>query len=172
VSGPSPLDARRFFAGRWAGEGELVPHGPARLVLGRSAVRLAGSGEWLGERVWRVRERFTLGGGFSFERQMWMEQVSEARVHATADDIPLGAELELRADGFRFLRFRSWLRYRGVRFRLGCASDTRLGPDGALHAVIRLDCWRIPVATLRLAIRAERGDVLQDVKTRLADQPS
>jgi len=156
VGSPSPLDPRRFFAGRWSGQGEFAPHGPARLVLARQPVRLEGRGEWLGERVWRVHERFALGSGFGFERQMWLEQVAEGRVHATADDIPLGAEIELFADGFRFRRFRSWLPYRGVRFRLGCASESRLGADGALHAVIRLDFWRLPVATLRLTIRIER----------------
>jgi hypothetical protein len=156
MSAPSPLDARRFFAGRWRGQGELVPHGPARLVLAREAVRLEGRGEWLGERVWRVRERFALGSGFEFERHMWMEQVAADRVHATADDIPLGAELELLPDGFRFRRFRSWLRYRGVRFRFGCASETRVAPDGALRTMIHLDLWRIPVATLRLTLRVER----------------
>jgi hypothetical protein len=156
VSAPSPLDARRFFAGRWRGEGELVPHGPARLVLGRAAVRLEGVGEWLSDRLWRVEERFALGSGFAFERKMFMEEVAPGRVHATGDDMPLGAELELGADGFRIRRFRSWLAYRGVRFRLGCASEARLDGDGVLHATIRLDFVRVPVATLRLAIRIER----------------
>ena len=153
---PSPLDARRFFAGRWQGQGELVPHGPARLVLARAPVRLEGRGEWLGETLWRVHERFTLGAGFGFERHMFMEQTGPGRVHATADDMPLGAELELDAGGFRFRRFRSWLAYRGVRFRLGCTSETRVAADGAMHAAISLDLWRVPVATLRLTIRVER----------------
>jgi hypothetical protein len=157
VSAPSPLDARRFFAGRWQGQGELAPHGPARLVLARQPVRLEGRGEWLSEQVWRVHERFTLGSGFDFERRMFMEQVAPGRVHATADDMPLGAEIELLPGGFRFRRFRSWLAYRGIRFRLGCASETRVDADGTMQAVIRLDFLRIPVATLRLAIRVERG---------------
>ena len=157
MTGPSPLDARRFFAGRWAGEGELVPHGPALLVLARRPVRLEGRGEWLGESVWRVHERFDLGPGFVFERRMFMEQLAPGLVRASADDMPLGAEVELSADGFRFRRFRSWLVYRGVRFRLGCRSESRVGPDGVLGAEVRLDLWRLPVATLRLAIRIERS---------------
>jgi hypothetical protein len=156
VTAPSPRDARRFFAGRWQGQGELAPHGPARLVLARQPVRLEGRGEWLSEQVWRVHERFTLGSGFGFERRMFMEQVAPGCVHATADDMPLGAEIELSPGGFRFRRFRSWLAYRGIRFRLGCASETRVDADGTMHAVIRLDFLRIPVATLRLAIRVER----------------
>jgi hypothetical protein len=143
VSGPSPLDARRFFAGRWEGQGELVAHGPARLVLAREPVRLEGRGEWLTERVWRVHERFAFGSGFGFERHMFMEQVADGRIHATADDMPLGAEIDLAPEG--------------VRSRLGCASETRVARDGTLHAAIRLDFWRIPVATLRLAIRVERA---------------
>ena len=89
-------------------------------------MRLEGRGEWLTEQVWRVHERFALGSGFGFERRMFMEQVAPGRVHATADDMPLGAEIELFEDGFRFRRFRSWLAYRGVRFRLGCTSETRV----------------------------------------------
>ena len=152
---PSPLDARRFFGGRWRGQGELIPHGPARLLLRRAPVVLEGSGEWLSESVWRVDERFALPG-FSFERHMYMEQLASGLVHATADDMPLGADLELDADGFRFRRFRSWLPWRGVRFRLGCRSATRVAADGTLHAEVRLDLWRLPVATLHLAIHAER----------------
>ena len=156
MSTPSPLDARRFFTGRWQGQGELAPQGPARLVLARGPVQLEGRSEWLSETVWRVHERFTLGAGAGFERHMWMEQTGPARVHATADDMPLGAEIELDAGGFRFRRFRSWLVYRGVRFRLGCTSETRVAADGVMHATIRLDFWRIPVATLRLTLRVVR----------------
>ena len=153
---PSPLDARRFFAGRWQGQGELVPQGPARLVLARAPVQLEGRGEWLSDQVWRVHERFSLGSGFGFERRMFMEQTGPGRVHATADDMPLGAEIELHASGFRFRRFRSWLVYHGVRFRLACTSDTRVEAGGVMHAAIQLDLWRIPVATLRLTIRVDR----------------
>jgi hypothetical protein len=156
VSAPSPLDARRFFAGRWSGEGELIPRGPARLVLRRASVALEGSGEWFSDSVWRVHERFTLPA-FAFERHMFMEQVAPGLVHATADDMPLGADIELDAQGFRFRRFRSWLPYRGVRFRLGCQSATRVAPDGTLHAEVRLDLWRLPLATLHLAIRVTRS---------------
>ena len=162
MSTPLPLDARRFFAGRWRGQGELVPQGPARLVLARTKVELEGRGEWLTETVWRVHERFSFGPGagfgaaFGFERRMFMEQTGPGRVHATADDMPLGAELELDASGFRFRRFRSWLLYRGVRFRLGCTSETRVAPDGTLHATIDLDFWRLRVATLRLELHATR----------------
>lgn len=152
---PSPLDARRFFAGRWQGQGELLPRGPARLVLRKAKVALEGKGEWLSETVWRVHERFVLPA-FAFERKMFMEQVAPGLVHASADDMPLGADIELDENGFRFRRFRSWLLYRGLRFRLGCQSATRAGPDGALHAELHLDLWRLPVATLRLAIRVER----------------
>src|SRR5262245_17246331 len=119
-------------------------------------VALEGRGEWLTDTIWRVHERFALGAGAGFERRMFMEQTAPGRVHATADDMPLGAELALDAGGFRFRRFRSWLPYRGVRLRLGCTSDTRVAADGVMHATIRLDLWHVPVATLRLTIRADR----------------
>ena len=155
--GPTPLDARRFFAGVWEGAGELLPRGPARLLMRREAVRLHGRGEWLSDRLWRVHERFEMASGWSFERSMFMEHTGPTRLHVTADDIPLGAEVELHPAGFRFLRFRTWLPYAGLRMRMGCASDSSVGADGVLHGRVCLDFWRIPVATLTLAIRIEPG---------------
>ena len=148
----APIDPRRMFGGTWRGTGELIPHGLARLVLRREAVRLTGSGDWLTPTLWRVRERFELASGWSFERRMYMELVAPDRARATADDIPLGADVLLTSDGFRFLRFRSWLVYRGVRFRLGCTSEAREGANGVLRGCVRLDFLRMPAATLTLAI--------------------
>ena len=152
MNATAPIDPRRVFSGTWRGTGELIPHGLARLVLRREAVRLTGSGEWLTPTLWRVRERFELASGWSFERRMFMELVAPDRVRATADDIPLGADVLLTSDGFRFLRFRSWLVYRGVRFRLGCESEARFDASGALIGEVRLDFLRMPAATLTLAI--------------------
>jgi hypothetical protein len=156
TSGAVPIDPRRLFSGIWRGSGELIPHGVARLLLRREPVRITGSGEWLSASVWRVHERFELASGWTLERRMFMELVGAAHVRATADDVPLGADVTLTGDGFRFERFRSWLLYRGVRFRLGCRSHARLDEAGLLRGELRLDCLRIPVATLRLEIRIER----------------
>jgi len=149
------VDPRRLFSGTWRGQGELIPHGPARLALRREAASITGTGEWLSDSLWRVRERFEMSSGWAFERQMFMELVAPDLVHATADDIPLGADVRLTADGFRFERFRSWLLYRGAHFRLGCTSEAVLGSDGVLRGKVRLDLLRVPVATLRLEIRIE-----------------
>lgn len=155
MNADAPIDPRRVFGGTWRGIGELIPHGPARLVLRREAVLLTGSGEWLTPTLWRVHERFEMASDWSFERRMFMELVAPDRVRATADDIPLGADVLLTSDGFRFLRFRSWLVYRGVRFRLGCESEARLDASGALTGEVRLDWLRIPAATLTLAIERD-----------------
>jgi hypothetical protein len=118
-------------------------------------VRISGSGEWLSDSIWRVREKFEMGSGWSFERRMFMELVARDRVRATADDMPLGADVVLTEDGFRFERFRSWLRFRGVRFRLGGSSEAALGADGLLRGEVRLDWLRVPVLRMQLAIRVE-----------------
>ena len=149
------IDPRVLFSGTWRGDGQLIPHGPARLVLRRDDVRITGTGEWLSEALWLVRERFEMSSGWSFERRMFMELVAPDRVRATADDIPLGANVSLTSDGFRFARFRSWLVYRGVRFRLTCESEARLDASGALVGEVRLYFLGIPVATLRLAVSVE-----------------
>ena len=150
-----PVDPRALFSGTWRGAGELRPHGPARLVLRREAVVITGTGEWLSESVWLVRERFEMASGWAFERRMFMQLVALGLVHATADDIPLGASVRLDERGFRFERFRSWLVYRGVRFHMRCESEARLDAPGALSGEVRLYFLGIPAATLRLAIRVE-----------------
>ena len=158
---PSPVEARaivdprRLFAGLWRGQGEVIPHGLARLVLRRERVRITGTGEWLSDSLWRVSEIFEMASGWSFERRMFMEWVAPDHVRATADDIPLGASVRLTRDGFRFERFRCWLSYRGLRFRLGCTSEAVLGADGVLRGAVKLDLFRAPVATLRLEVRVE-----------------
>jgi hypothetical protein len=149
------VDPRRLFSGTWRGEGELTPHGLARIVLRREAVRITGTGEWLSDSVWRVSERFEMSSGWAFERRMFMELVAPDLVRATADDMPLGANVRLTADGFRFERFRSWLSYRGVRLRLSCQSEAVLGGDGILRGSVRLSLLRVPVVEMRLAIRVE-----------------
>ena len=57
--------------------------------------------------------------------------------------------------GFRFLRFRSWLPFRGVRFHLRAESDAVRGPDGVVRGVVRLRFLGLPVAEMRLAMRIE-----------------
>jgi hypothetical protein len=149
------VDPRALFSGTWRGTGELVPRGFARLVLRRQAVAITGSGDWLSDTIWLVRERFAMSSGWSFERRMFMDLVAPDRVRATADDIPLGANVALTSDGFRFERFRSWLVYRGVRLRMTCESEARLDATGALAGEVRLFFLRIPAATLRLSIRID-----------------
>jgi hypothetical protein len=147
------VDPRALFSGTWRGMGELIPRGLARLVLRREALRITGTGEWLSDRIWIVREKFEMASGWGHERRMFMELVAPNRVRATADDMPLGADVTLTADGFRFERFRSWLSVGGVRFRLGCSSEAVLGAGGVLRGVVRLDLLWVPVAEMRLEIR-------------------
>jgi hypothetical protein len=149
------VDPRALFSGVWRGDGELIPRGPARLVVRRESLRVTGTGEWLSDRIWLVRERFEMASGWHLERRMFMEWVAPDRVRATADDMPLGADVVLTRDGFRFLPFRSWLLFRGVRFRLRAQSDAARGPDGVLRGVVRLRFFGLPVAEMRLAMRVE-----------------
>jgi hypothetical protein len=152
LSQDDPLDPRELFSGVWKGEGELRPRGPARLLLRRGRVSLVGRGEWLSEHSWQVREQFQSDAGFALERHMVLEQLAPGLARAQASDMPRGALLEIGASGFRFRRFASRVRYLGLRLPLGCASEARLAEDGLLHARIRLDFLRLPVAELTLRI--------------------
>lgn len=156
MSEASPLSPRTFFTGSWEGDGELMPRGPARLLMRAESVRMRGRGEWLSERIWLVRERFEMASGWHFERRMFLEQIAADRLHVTADDMPLGAQVALRPDGFRFEPFRTWLPFRGARFRMRCSSDAHVEPDGAIAGRLALRWLGLPVAELRL--RMQRRD--------------
>jgi hypothetical protein len=156
MRGVTPLRPQEFFRGVWEGDGEVLPHVALRWLIPREAVRFSSRTQWLSDTVWIVEDRLSCASGDVSERTMFARLVAPDRIHVTADDMPLGADIHLREDGFRFTPYLIWTRYRGRRVRLKCFDDNVLADGGSIHDTIRMRWYGLPVATMRLRIQVER----------------
>ena len=144
----TPLQPREFFRGLWQGEGELVPHPLLRWLVPRERFRFFSEAVWLSDTVWLVKDRFEFASGRILERKMFAELLAPNRVHVTADDMPLGADILLYETGFRFTPYYALASHRGRVYRLHCFDDCRLDGQGLVHDTIRMYFWGFPVARM------------------------
>lgn len=111
---------------------------------------------WLSDRIWIVDEDYEFGTGESLQRRMFVEQVSPTMLHVTADDMPLGADVHLDAEGFRFSPYQVLASHWGFRWRLRCHDASVVDEDGVVHDRVRLYFMGIRVATMTLKITVRR----------------
>ena len=148
----TPLQPKKFFTGTWKGGGELSPHPLLRWLIAKEGVRFSGRSVWLSETTWVVNESFEFSSGNTIARTMFVEIVGPDRLHVTADDMPLGADIILHEKGFRFTPYYIWSLYKGRRWRLRCTDESLVDEDGAIQDTIRMYYFGLPVATMRLKV--------------------
>jgi hypothetical protein len=153
----TPLQPKEFFTGIWKGEGELRLHPLLRWVMPKEQIRFSGQPVWLSDTVWVVKERFEFSSGDVISRKMFVEVGGPDRLHVTADDMPLGADIILHEKGFRFTPYYIWSRYKGRRWRLKCIDENLIDKTGTIHDTIKMFLFGLPVATMRLTIRVDRA---------------
>lgn len=148
----TPLQPHEFFQGTWRGEGEILPHPLLRMLLPRQPFRFSSEVTWLSDAIWLVEDRFDFHSGRELRRKMFAELVAPDRIHVTADDMPMGADIELSERGFRFTPYYTLGSYHegGPVFRLRCFDECELDTQGFLHDTIRMRFWGFPVATMRI----------------------
>ncbi len=144
----TPLQPKEFFRGRWRGEGELVPHPLLRPFVRRERIRLFSEAHWLSETIWLVKDRMEFLSGWVYERKMFAELVAPDRIHVTADDMPLGADILLNDRGFHFTPYHAWGSFNGRRYRMRFTADCVLDESGKIHDTIRMRYRGFPVATM------------------------
>jgi hypothetical protein len=144
----TPLQPKEFFRGLWKGEGELVPHPLLRWLVPRERFRFSSEAVWLSDTVWLAKDRFEFASGRILERKMFAELLAPNRVHVTADDMSLGADILLRETGFHFTPYYALASHRGRVYRLHCFDDCRLDGQGLVHDRIRMYFWGFPVAQM------------------------
>ena len=88
--------------------------------------------------------------GWIYERKMFAELVAPDRIHVTADDMPLGADIHLHEHGFRFTPYRAWGSFHGRRYRMRFHDECVLDEQGRIHDTIRMYYFGFPVATMFL----------------------
>ena len=148
----TPLQPREFFRGVWRGDGELIPHPLLGVFLPRQPFRFSSEVTWLSDTIWIVEDRFEFSSGRVLRRRMFAELVAPDRIHVTADDMPLGADILLHERGFRFTPYYALGAHResGRVYRLRCFDECRLDDKGYLHDKIEMRYWGFPVATMRI----------------------
>ena len=148
----TPLQPRDFFRGVWRGEGELIPNPLLRLFIPRERFQFSSEAKWLSETIWVVEDRFAFASGRVLRRKMFAELVAADRIHVTADDMPLGADILLNETGFRFTPDYALRAPRvGARvYQLRCWDECRLDAEGFIHDTIKMRYWGFPIATMRM----------------------
>ena len=155
----TPLRPREFFRGKWEGHGEFVPLRLVRWLYPRQEVHYFCEAQWLTETIWVVPERAEFSSGAVIERKMFCELVTPDRIHVTADDMPLGADIHLHENGFRFTPYYTWSGLGGGRkWLLRLHDENVLGPDGRIHDTIHMYYHKIRVATMRLVFTVDRNE--------------
>ncbi len=152
----TPLQPKEFFRGKWEGEGEIAPSPLLRWLYPKEKIRYFSEAEWLTDTIWLVRDRHEFASGAVIHRKMFVEQVAPDRLHATADDMPLGADIILHEKGFRFVPYYVWSGYRGRKWLVKCHDECVLDDEGLIHDTIKMYYWGLQVATMHLVFKVNR----------------
>ena len=88
---------------------------------------------------------------------MFAELIAPDRIHVTADDMPLGADILLHEQGFRFTPNHAWGSFHGKLYRMRFHDECLLDEVGRIHDTIRMYYFGFPVATMFIG-PIERND--------------
>ncbi len=146
----TPREPREFFRGVWIGSGELVPPWFVRWFVPKQRVSFSTESIPITDTVWIVKDHFEFASGESINRQMFAELVAPDRIHVTADDMPLGADIALTDRGFKFTKYRLLASYRGRTYEMRVTDECHLDSSGFLHDLIQMYFWGVRVAVLHL----------------------
>lgn len=152
----TPLQYRTFFSGIWSGDGELLPAFPFRLWMPDERFQFHSETEWLSDNEWIARDRMEFASGRNIERTMFVWKVAVDRLHMTAEDMPRGADIHLRENGFFFSPYVILAKQRGQTVRLKCLDENMIDQQGVIHDTIRMFLLGIPVATMKIRVTIER----------------
>ena len=154
----TPLQPKEFFRGCWRGEGELVPHSLLRPFVRRERIQLFSEAHWLSDTIWLVKDRMEFSSGCVHQRRMFAELVAPDRIHVTADDMPLGADILLHERGFRFTPYHAWGSFHGRLYRMQFTDTCVLDEHGNIHDTIRMRYHGFPIATMFIGPIARNED--------------
>jgi len=154
VGGNDPLDLSEVFATAWAGQASTwlpwwirwVPLVPTRFHFRTQAVPTAtgvvvhDTQKFPNGRVWR--------------RTMIGERLAPDRWRMTADDMPGGAEITVRGDGYTFTPYTIWIPVLGpVKVPLRCRDEVLFEDEASLLDTIEFRFLGVRVGTLTMRLR-------------------
>lgn len=155
----APLDLREVFAQPWAGPAVLrlswwlrwLPI-PDRFEFRSEILDVSDSG-------WEVRDISTFPDGRSQVRTMRCETLADGRLRLTAEDMPGGATVTPRPDGFTFSPYTIKMPVLGsLRVALGFSDTVRLQPDATMLDAIEMRYLGVRVGKVTMRLRPEAAD--------------
>jgi hypothetical protein len=161
TAGPgfTPLRPREFFGSPWSGDGEWRPRAWLRWIIGRRRLRFRVFTTWLTDELWLVHDTTTWEDG-RVERQHFVATlIAPDRIRLTGAEIPGGAEVSLRSDGFSFSPYLVSVPVPFLPFPLlvRCQDACRLEGD-ELVDTIEISLLGIPLGQQVMRLRPEQTD--------------
>ncbi len=84
---------------------------------------------------------------------MFVERTAANRYHMTGDDMPLGADVEVSSQGYRYTPYFSWSSLRGRKWFLRVREEGTFEDDGSIRGHIGVSWHGLPVAVNRFVLR-------------------
>ena len=151
----SPLDPQQLFARPWEGKARiwkpwwLRPAALPESFWFRSEI-VNSTGD-----SWDVLDTTVFPDGSQQRRRMHCQRIAAERLRVTAEDMPAGAEVRLRSDGFDFTPYVVRTRVLGrLTVGLRCLDSVQLMDDGRMIDTIEARLFGICVARVRIVLKS------------------
>lgn len=148
----TPLEYKKFFAGTWKGEGVIVPQPLIQWLVAEEKLRFVSETQWLSDTIWMVKEHFEFFSGRTIRRTVFAEVTGPGRLHVTSDDLPKGADMTLKENGFIFDPYDILASYRGMTLKLRCLDENLIDDQGMIHDMVKMYFAGLPLATMYLTV--------------------
>jgi len=153
------LRSGAFFAGSWAGEGELTAWPPLLGRMIRSGFNFTREARFLSEDIWIFDDRATFRDGKVLAQRLICQLEATGRIHVTGDSVPGGCEVLLHDQGYQLTPYRYLVELGPLHVTLRCRDEHRVEPDGRLVSTITARWLGIPL--VRLQARGRRTDTAE-----------
>jgi len=151
---PPPLDLRELFAQPWSGSAELWRPWWLRWLPIPSSFRFRSEIVNLTDTGWDVRDTTTFPNGRIQVRTMHCSRIANGRLRLTADDMPGGAEVTPRHDGFDFSPYTIQTPILGpLRVALRFTDSVQLQRDQTMVDTIKLSYLAVHVGTVTMRLQ-------------------
>lgn len=145
---PMAMRPRDFYRHGWLGEGEIVswPWALGRLLPQRFTFTREVA--FASDQLFVVRDEGRFAGGYVQRFVYFCEFRDPTHVHATASELPDGADLTIDDDGYRLAPFRLAVPVGPLRFTFHCREQPLRQTDGTIVDTITATWLGLPIARL------------------------
>jgi hypothetical protein len=150
---PAPLDLGEVFASPWVGEATIWRPWWLRWVPLQTRFEFRTEAVPTDNGV-VVNDTQTFPNGRVWERTMLGERLAPDRWRMSADDMPGGAEIAVRSDGYSFTPYTIWAPVLGsVKVPLRCHDEVQFEDEACLLDTIEFSFLGVKVGTLTMRLR-------------------